>query len=134
MKLQPFFKLLRKNEEFIITSEHTENIEILKQYLNEACQLSLKTAKPNSQFFLICDASFYAAGSILVIEDYHDYSNKPLEKSYAPVAFGSHFFSSNQLNHSTYVKEFLSVYLAFETFEHYLWGVSNKPIIVLTKL
>ena len=30
------------------------------------------------------------------------------------------------------MKEFLSVYLAFETFEHYLWGVSNKPIIVLT--
>ena len=132
VKLHPFFKLLRKKEEFIITNEHMESIDILKQDLHQACQLSLKMAKPNSQFILVCDASFYAAGYILLIEDYHDHSNTPTEKSYAPVAFGSHLFSPNQLKHSIYVKEFLSVYLAFETFEHYLWGVSNKPIVVLT--
>ena len=132
VKLRPFFNLLRKNEKFIITKEHTNSIEILKRDLNQACQLSLKMAKPNCVFILVCDASFYAAGYILLIEDYHDHSNQPTEKSYAPVAFGSHLFSPNQLKHSIYVKEFLSVYLAFETFEHYLWGVSNKPIIVLT--
>ena len=132
VKLRPFFKLLPKNEKFIITNEHTNSIEILKRDLNQACQLSLKMAKPNCQFILECDASFYAAGYILLTEDYHDHSNQPTEKSYAPVAFGSHLFSPSQLKHSMYVKEFLSVYLAFETFEHYLWGVSNKPTIVLT--
>ena len=27
---------------------------------------------------------------------------------------------------------FLTVQYAFETYEHYIWGVSSKPIIVLT--
>ena len=34
--------------------------------------------------------------------------------------------------HSIFVKEFWSVYFAFEAFEHYIWGVTSKPIIVLT--
>ena len=83
----------------------------------------------------MCDASFYAAGFVLLIEDY-SIPNNTTSKSYAPVAFGSHLFSPAQLKHSIYVKEFLSVQYAFETFEHYitlLWGVSNKPIIVLTE-
>ena len=89
VKLHSFFELLRKNEELIITNEHTERIEILKQVLNQGCQLSLKMAKPNSQFILVCDASFYAAGYILPIDDYHDHSNTPKEKLYAAVAFRS---------------------------------------------
>ena len=118
VKLHSFFKLLRKNEEFIITNEHKERIEIWKHNLNQACQLWLNMAKPNSQYILVCDASFYAAGCILLIEDYHDHSNTPTENSCAPVGFSSHLFSPNQLQHSIYVKEFLSVYLAFEMFEH----------------
>ena len=89
-------------------------------------------AKPNSHFFLACDASFYAAGFILLIEDYDYHAKTPIEKSYAPVAFGSYLFSLNQLKHSIYLKKFLSVHLAFKTFELYLWGLSNKPILVLT--
>ena len=40
-------------------------------------------------------------------------------------------FSPAQLKHSIYAKEFLEIYLAFESFEHYIWGVSTKPVIVL---
>ena len=41
-------------------------------------------------------------------------------------------FSPAQLKRSVYAKEILSIQLAFETFEHYVWGVSDKPILVLT--
>ena len=89
-------------------------------------------AEPNCQFVSISDASFYEAGFILLIEDYHEQSKNADEKSYAPVAFVSHLFSPAELKFSIYVKEFLSIKLAFESFEHYIWGVSNKPVIVLS--
>ena len=116
-KLQPFFKLLRKESTFILTSEHHISLEKLKDDLEKACSLSLKMAKPNCQFAIMCDASFYAAGFVLLIECY-SIPNNTTSKSYAPVAFGSHLFSPAQLKHSIYVKEFLSVQYAFETFEH----------------
>ena len=126
--MQPFFRILRKESEFLFTDEHKISLSTLKNDLAKACELSLKMAEPNCQFVIVSDASFYAAGFILLIEDYHENAD---EKSYAPVAFGSHLFSPAELKFSIYVKEFLSIKLAIESFEHYIWGVSNKPIIVL---
>ena len=131
VKFQTFFKLLRKESSFHITYEHENSLEILKSDLVKACNLSLKMAEPHFQFLIVCDASFYAAGFILLIEEPDDSSTEK-SKTYAPVAFGSHLFSPAQLKHSIYAKEFLNIQLAFETFEHYVWGVSDKPIIVLT--
>ena len=131
VKLQPFFKLLRKENDLITTQEHQTSLEILKNSLKEACNLSFKMDKPGCQFIIVSGAS-YVAGYILLIEDYHDHSLNPNEKTYAPVAFGSHLFSPAHLKHSIFVKEFLSVYFAFEAFEHYIWGVTSNPIIVLT--
>ena len=132
IKLQPFFIILRKESEFLITDEHKTSLSTLKNDLAKACELSLKMAKPNCQFVIVSDASFYAAGFILLIEDYHEQSKNADEKSYAPVAFGSHLFSPAELKFSIYVKEFLSIKLTFESFEHYIWGASNKPVIVLS--
>ena len=130
MKLQPLFKLLRKENDLITTQEHQTSLEILKNSLKEACNLSLKMAKRGCQFIIVSDASYYAAGYVLRIEDYHNHSLNPNEKTYAPVAFGSHLFLP--AHHSIFVKEFLSVNFAFEAFEHYFWGVTSNPIIVLT--
>ena len=94
--------------------------------------MSLKLAQPGCQFIIVCDASFYAAGFILLIEDNLESEEPSKDKTYAPVSFGSHLFSPAQLKHSIYAKEFLGIYLAFESFEHYIWGVSTKPVIVLT--
>ena len=132
VKLHPFFKLFRKESNFRIESEHRTSLESLKKDMSNACLLTLKMAKPNCQYVIICDASFYAAGYVLMIEDYHEHAEDSRIKTYAPVAFGSHLFSPSQLKFSIYVKEFLSVQYAFETFELYIWGVSSKPIIVLT--
>ena len=131
LKLHPFFKLLRKEKSFHNTNEHENSLEILKADLVKACNLSLKMTKPHCQFLIVCDASFYASRFILLIEEPHDSSTEK-SKTYAPVVFGSHLISPAQLKHSIYAKEFLSIQLAFETFEHYVWGVSDKPIIVLT--
>ena len=94
--------------------------------------MSLKLAQPGCQFIIVCDASFYAAGFILLIEDNLKSEELNKDKTYAPVSFGSHLFSPAQLKHSIYAKEFLGIYLAFESFEYYIWGVSKKPEIVPT--
>ena len=94
--------------------------------------MSLKLAQPGCQFIIVCDASFYAAGFILLIEDKLESEELNKDKTYAPVSFGSRLFSPAQLKHSIYAKEFLGIYLAFESFEHYIRGVSTKSVIVLT--
>ena len=77
-------------------------------------------AKPKCQFFDMCDASFYAAGFVLLIEGYSIANNTTSSKSYASVALGCHLFSPAQLKNSIYVKKFFSVKHAFQTFEHYI--------------
>ena len=61
VKLQPFFQLLRKETDLITTQEHQNSLDILKNSLKEACNLSLKMAKPGCQFIIVSDASYYAA-------------------------------------------------------------------------
>ena len=132
LNLHPFFKLLGKESELNIKTKHHESLATLKNDLIKACSMSLKLAQPDCQFIIVCDASFYAAGFILLIEDMLDSDELSKEKTYAPVSFRSRLFSPAQLKHSIYAKVFLGIYLAFESFEHYIWGVSTKPIVVLT--
>ena len=115
-KLLPFYKLLRKNVEHFITDEHDKNLEILKTDLQKATNLTLRLAKPGLQYVLLCDASYYGSGFVLMIEDYIlDQKNKK-RKLYAPVAFGTKLFNESQLKFSTYYKEFLGLYFALDHF------------------
>ena len=132
LKLHPFFKSLRKESEFDIANNHHESLATLKNDLIKACSMSLKLAQPGCQFIIVSDASFYAAGFILLIEENLESEELNKDKTYAAVSFGSHLFSPAQLKHSNYAKEFLGIYLTFESFEHYIWGVSTKPVIDLT--
>ena len=86
-------------------------------------------AKPKCQFFGICDANFYAAGFVLLIENYSIANNTTSSKSYASVAFGCHLFSPAQLKHSIYVKKFFSVKYAFQTFEYYIWESQTNQLL-----
>ena len=52
------------------------------------------------------DARFRSAGYALMIEDNPDQKIQSKRKTYAPVAFGSKFFSPVQLKMSIYSKEF----------------------------
>ena len=130
-KLLPFYQLLRKENDIILTDEHHKCIETLRKDLEQACQLPLKLPKADAQYVILTDASFYAAGYVLLIEDYAvDQSGKHY-KTYVPVSFGSKIFNPTYLKLSIYAKEFLAVHFAFDNFAHILWG-STKPVLVLT--
>ena len=126
----PFYELLRKDQQEMITERHEKNLEILKNDLVKATSLTLRLAKPGLQYVLLCDASYYGTGFVLMIEDYIKTQNKQ-KKSYAPVAFGSRLFNASQLKFSVYYKEFLGLYFAQDHFSHFIWG-TEKPVIVLT--
>ena len=130
-KLLPFYKLLRKDTEFIISNAHTDALEALKMDLINATNLTLRLPKPGLQYVLLCDASYHGTGFVLMIEDYLIDQTGQQKKSYAPVSFGSRLFNDTQLKFSVYYKEFLALYFALDHFAHFLWGAS-KPILVLT--
>ena len=66
-----------------------------------------------------------------MIEDYPDQKIQTTPKTFAPVAFGSNFFSPEKVMMSIYSKEILAIYMAFPEFAHFLWE-TTKPTIVLT--
>ena len=68
-KLLPFYKLLRQENETVLTSDHHKRIDELRKNLEQACDLSLRLPTPNAQYVILTDASFYAAGYVLMIED-----------------------------------------------------------------
>ena len=82
--------------------------------------MSLRLSKPGMQDVLLCDASYYETGFVLMLEEYVEEPNAKSKKTFAPVAFGSDFFNTAQLKFSIYYKEFLALYYALDHFAHYL--------------
>ena len=130
-KLMPFYKLLRKDIKPVLTEEHEKHLEIVKTDLVKATDLTLRLAKPGMQYVLLCDASYFGTGFVLMIEDYVKNNKNENRKTYAPVAFGSKLFNNAQLKFSVDYNKFLALYFALEHFSHYLWG-TEKAVIVLT--
>ena len=103
----------------------------LKDDLLKSTTMTLRLAKPGQKYILLCDPSYYAAGFVLMVEDYLDENNKKETKKYAPVSFGSQVFTIPQLKYSIYYKKFLALYFALEHFAHFIWE-STHPVVVLT--
>ena len=114
-KLNPFYKLLKTEVPINITSELKKTFDSINKALSDACDLALKQPIPGKQLVLMTDASFRSAGYALMIEDNPDQKIQSKRKTYAPVAFGSKFFSPAQLKMSIYSKEFLAIYMALPT-------------------
>ena len=131
VKLCPFYKLFRTGVPFVINDEHNANLETLKNDLQKATKTYLRFPKPDLQYVIVADASYYGAGYVLMIEDYCD-TTVTEKKILAPVSFGSKAFTEPKLKMSTHAKEFLAVYYAFDTFAHILWGATEKKVLVLT--
>ena len=130
-KLIPIYQMLRKDVVIQPTETHFENLERLKTDLIEATKMTLRLPKPGLQYVLLCDASYYEAGFVLMVEDYVTGNESNVKKTFAPVGFGSHLFNTAQLKFSIYYKEFLALYYALDNFAHYFW-CSSQEIIVLT--
>ena len=131
-KLYPFYALLLKETAITIKQDHKDNFELLKQDLRLAMDRTLRLPVADKQFVIMADASDFAAGYVLMIEDYTIDQANTKKKRYAPVAFGSRKFSTAQYKHTIHTKEFLAIYFAFEQFAHMLWGIIRKPVIVFT--
>ena len=123
--LNPFYILLKAEVPINITSELKETFDSVNKELSNACELALKQLVPGKQLVSMIDASFRSAGYALMIENNPDQKIQS-KKYYAPVAFGSKFFSPAQLRMSIYSKEFLAIYMAFLEFAHTFWE-ATKP-------
>ena len=56
-KLLPFYKLLRKDVDFKVQDDHIDNFKQIKTDLLKATTTTLRVAKPNQQYVILCDAS-----------------------------------------------------------------------------
>ena len=131
--LMPWYKLLRKNVEFELQDDHLKIFETLKKDLLQATNTTLRLAKPGQQYVILCDASYYSSGFVLMIEDYLVEKVGKKKQAYAPVSFGSQLVNLSQLKMSTYCKALLALYFALEHFSHFIWR-AEKPVIVLTDI
>ena len=68
--LMPWYKLLRKDVEFILQDEHLQSFDNIKKDLLKATETTLRLAKLGQQYVILCDASYYSSGFVLMIEDY----------------------------------------------------------------
>ena len=126
-KVLPFYKLLRKENVFTITSDHHEFLHTLKADLTRATDLTLRLAKPGLQYVILCDASFHGTGFVSMIEDYLIDQKCKTKRIYAPVSFGSRLFTTTQLEFSVYYKEFLALFFALDHFALYLGRNKTCP-------
>ena len=129
-KLAPFFQLLKKDENVLVTTELIQQFNEINRDLDKCSQLALKQSLPK-QLVLMTDASFQAAGYAILTEDDPNQKYSSVKKSYAPIAYGSKTFTPSQLKMSIYAKEFLAIYYAFTEFGHFFWG-APKPFTILT--
>ena len=117
-KLHAFYKLLKTEVPFNITSEFKELFDSVKA-LSDACELELKQPIPGKHLVLMTDASSRSAGYALMIEDNPNQKIQSKRKTYAPVALGSKIFSPAQLKMSLYSKkiwQFIWPFLNLHTF------------------
>ena len=112
----PLYKLLREVVDFELQDDHLKSFETIKKDLLQATKTTLRLAKPGQQYIILCDASYYSSGFVLMIENYLVEKDRKKKQSYAPVSSGSPLFSTSQLKMSTYCKEFLPLYFALEHF------------------
>ena len=129
-KLVPFFQLLKKDGKVPVTQELVEQFEINRD-LDICSQLALKQPLPNKQLVLMTDASFTAAGYVILTEDDPNQKYTSVKNSYAPIGYGSKTFTPSQLKMSMYAKEFLAKFYAFKEFGHIFWG-TPQPVIIFT--
>ena len=95
--LMPWYKLLRKDVEFILQDEHLDSFDNIKKDLLKATETTLRLAKPGQQYVILCDASYYSSGFVLMIEDYLEQKDGKTKQAYAPVSYGSQLFNASQL-------------------------------------
>ena len=110
-KIEPINKLRRKGVKWNWSKEQEKAFRDIKQAVEKAD--ILKHPDKNKEFYVICDASEYATGAVLLQE---------YDGIYYPVEFYSHLLDEHERNWHISEKEILSVVLALEKWEKYISG------------
>ena len=105
----------------------------LKTDLTRATGSTLRLAKPDLQYVILCDAKFQVTGFVLEIEDYLIDQKGQTKKTYVPLSFGSRLLTKTQLKFSLFQTKILALYFALVNFAHLVWG-TTKPVTVLTDI
>ncbi|CAN6459158.1 unnamed protein product [Victoria cruziana] len=108
---KPLCELLAKNVTFVFSEECRRSFEKLKEALVSAP--ILRAPDWNLQFEIMCDASDYAIGAILV---------QRVEKKPVVIYYASKSLVDAQLNYTTTEKELLAVVFALKKFRSYVLG------------
>ena len=126
-KLTPFFKMLTKVEKVLVTPVLLEQFTEINKALVRCCELGLKQPILNKQIALMTDPSFSAAEYAVLIEDDPLEKYTSTKKTYAPVAYRSKTFSSNQFKMSIYAKKiFWQFTLHSKNLHTYFWELRNR--------
>jgi hypothetical protein len=117
----PLFDLLHKDQSWKWTPREEKALDDMKSALQSAPVLI--QPDPYKEFFLECDTSDFATGTIL--------SQKRSDGKLHPVAFLSKSLSPAEKNYDIFDKGLLAIIRAFKEWRHLLEG-SDIPIQVLT--
>ena len=68
-RLAPFYKMLKSDEKVLVSKKLVQQFEEINKALDKCGDLALEQPIPNKQIALMTDASFGAAGYVVLIED-----------------------------------------------------------------
>ena len=94
-KLLPFYQLLRTTTPFALTTEHEQTFDQLRTELKLICETNLRLPKQELQYVILADASFYAAGYVLMIEEYPNTDSK--NRNSTPQLVSDHEFFNQHI-------------------------------------
>ena len=97
-KPNPFYKLLKAETLINITSKPNGLLDSVNRTLSDACETALKQPFPGEKFIFNTVARFRRAGFALLIEENPDQKIQTKQKFYAPVAFESKIFVTQNVN------------------------------------
>jgi hypothetical protein len=109
--LEPFHKLMRKDEKWYWSSECMLAFSKCKTALSEAAILTIYD--PSKELILSVDSSSFGVGAIL---------SQVINGEERPIAFESATLSQSQRNYSQLDKEALAIIFGVKKFHKYLWG------------
>jgi hypothetical protein len=109
--LEPFYKLMRKNEPWVWTSDCMIAFSKCKTVLSEASMLVLYD--PSKELILSVDSSSFGVGAIL---------SQIVDGVECPIVFESATLNTSQRNYSQLDKEALAIIFGIKKFHKYLWG------------
>lgn len=110
--MKPLYDLIGKGNEFKWTEECQTAFDIAKKEM--ASDRILVHYDPTKPLRLVCDASFYGIGAVLM--------HVETDGSEKPICFLSRVLSKSEKNYSMIHKEALSIYWAVQKMYQYLVG------------